>query len=166
MRCTKKLIAVLAAAMLALALFTACGDSPSAAAKTVDEVYSAVTQANKIDNPRELTDTDLQFEYLLSLEDVAGYAGVVSNDSYNAGLVLVVECKEGKAETVKAALEEYQNSWLIASSGYTEDYAAAIPNVENGVLQASGDLVVMAWASNECEAPDKLADTVASALAG
>lgn len=166
MNCTKKLVFRLAAAVLALAMLAACGGSPSSAAKSVGEVYNAVAAANNIDNPRELTDTDLQFEYLLSLDDVAEYAGVASNDSYNAGLVLVVKCAEGKAETVRAALEEYQQGWLVASAGYTEDYAAAIPNVENGVLQASGDLVVMAWASNECAEPDKLADAVSAALAG
>lgn len=166
MKCIKRLISILAAAVLALAVLTACGGSPSAAAKSVSEVYDAVAAANNIDNPRELTDTDLQFEYLLSLDDVAEYSGVASNDSYNAGLVLVIKCSEGKAEAVKAALEEYQQGWLVASAGYTEDYAAAIPNVENGVLQTSGDLVVMAWASNECAAPDKLADAVSAALAG
>lgn len=160
----KKWIALVAAAVLALAVFTGCGGGDSAAAKSVDEVYSAVTAANAIDNPRTLTDTDLQFEYLLSLDDVAEYQGVVSNDSYNAGLVLVVRCAEGKADTVKAALEEYRQSWLTLSANYTEDFADAIPHVENGVLQAKGDVVVMAWASNECAEPDKLADAVTSAL--
>lgn len=161
----KKFWAVLAAACLTLALLAGCGGgSSSAAAKSVDEVYAAVTQANAIDNPRELGDNDLMYDYLLSMDDIAEYKGVVSNDSYNAGLVLVIRCAEGKAETVRAALEEYRQSWLTLSANYSDEYAEAVPHVENGVLQASGDMVVMAWASNECAAPDKLADAVAAAL--
>ena len=161
----KKIVSALIAAVLAMALFTACGGSSSApAAKTAAEVYDAVLAANTISNPRQLTDTDIQFEYLLAMEDVAEFAGVASNDAYNAGVVLVVKAAEGKADTVKAALEEYRQGWLTASAGYTEDYATAIPNVENGVLTASGDLVVMAWASNECADAAGLSAAVDAAL--
>ena len=83
----KKIVSALLAAVLAMALLTACGGSSSApAAKSAAEVYNAVLAANTISNPRELTETDIQFEYLLSLEDVAEFAGVASNDAYNAGL--------------------------------------------------------------------------------
>lgn len=162
----KKLLTVLAAAVLAMALLTACGggDTTPASTKSVGEVRDALLQANPISNPLEITADHLfLLDYLLVEEDVAEFAGVRSNDAYDAGTVLVIKAAEGKAETVKTTLDEYTQS-MIAYFGNYEESADAMANVENGVLTVSGDLVVMVWASNECADPAALEGAVAAAL--
>ena len=164
----KKLFTVLAAAVLAMALLTACGGgeggTTTASTKTPAEVKTALLEANPISNPLEITADHLfLLDYLLVEEDVAEFAGVRSNDAYDAGVVLVIKAAEGKAETVKSTLEEYRQGMIAYFGNYPES-ADAMVNVENGVLTVSGDLVVMVWASNECADPSALSAAVTAAL--
>ena len=163
-----KLFAVLAAMVLALALLTGCGGSndggKAATAKAPAEVVATVLEANPISNQLEITADHLfLLDYLLVEADVVEFAGVRSNDAYDAGVVLVIKAAEGKAEAVKASLEEYRQGMIAYFSNYPES-AEAMANVENGVLVVSGDLVVMVWASNECADPAALASAVTAAL--
>lgn len=163
----KKLLTVLAAAVLAMALLTACGggsSSAAASAKGVADIQAEVLQANPISNQLTITDDHLYLlDYLLNQEDVAEYAGVRSNDAYDAGLVLVIKAAEGKAESVKTTLTDYADSMVAYYGNYPES-AEAMQNVENGVLTVSGDIVVMAWASNECPDAAALEAAVTAAL--
>lgn len=162
----KKLVAVLAAAVLAVCLLTACGgsDSSQAAAKSVGDIRAAVLEANPISNQLEITDDHMYLlDYLLTAEDVAEYTGVRSNDGYDAGVVLVIRAAEGKAETVQATLEDYRQSMVAFFGNYPES-AQAMANVENGVLTVKGDIVVMAFASNDCADPAALSGAVETAL--
>lgn len=164
----KKLLTVLAAAVLAMALLTACGggssSSAAVSAKGVADIQAEVLQANPISNQLTITDDHLYLlDYLLNQEDVAEYAGVRSNDAYDAGLVLVIKAAEGKAESVKTTLADYADSMVAYYGNYPES-AEAMQNVENGVLTVSGDIVVMAWASNECPDSAALEAAVTAAL--
>ncbi len=74
-----------------------------------------------------------------------------SNDNGDAGLVLVVEAADGKAEDVATQLRAYQQDQVAFYGNYAE-FAQAQSNVENAVIAFKGNRVVMVIASNECTA--------------
>ena len=87
----------------------------------------------------------------LQAEDVVSYKGVKSNDNGDAGLVLVIEAADGKAEDIANQLTAYQQDQVAFYGNYAE-FAQAQSNVENAVIAYKDNRVVMAIASNECTA--------------
>ena len=172
-----KLSVIAVSAVLAVAL-TGCGGSASSAASSVSsaaasapasstassaadaaengtaELGSAVESllaADPISNQFEITAMNIEYDFGLKAEDVAGYKGVKSNDNGDAGLVLVVEAASGKAQDVVTALESYKQDQVAFYGNYAE-FAQAQSNVENAIISSKGDRVVMVLASNECTA--------------
>ena len=84
-----------------------------------------------------------------------------SNDNGDAGLVLVIEPAEGKAEEIVEALKAYQQDQVAFYGNYAE-FATAQANVENAVIANSAARVVMVIASNECT--EDLTDAVNDVL--
>ena len=93
---------------------------------------------------------------------MVSYKGVKSNDNGDAGLVLVIEAADGKAEDIANQLTAYQQDQVAFYGNYAE-FAQAQSNVENAVIAFKDNRVVMAIASNECTAD--LDSAVDSALA-
>lgn len=182
-----KLSVIAVSAVLAVAL-TGCGGSASSAASSVSgtassapvadaaspaadttengavDLNSAVESllaANPISNQFEIAAMNIEYDFGLKAEDVAGYKGVKSNDNGDAGLVLVVEAASGKAQDVVTALESYKQDQVAFYGNYAE-FAQAQSNVENAIISSKGDRVVMVIASNECSAD--LSRAVDSAL--
>ena len=91
---------------------TAAAESPasSAAASAVvdnaaengsdalDGVFNALLEADPISNQFEIAAMNIEYDFGLKAEDVVSYKGVKSNDNGDAGLVLVLEAADGKAE--------------------------------------------------------------------
>ena len=172
-----KLSVIAVSAVLAVAL-TGCGGSASSAPSSVssasasapasstaapaadtaengtadlDSAVEALLAANPISNQFEIAAMNIEYDFGLKAEDVAAYKGVKSNDNGNAGLVLVVEAASGKAQDVVTALESYKQDQVAFYGNYAE-FAQAQSNVENAIISAKGDRVVMVIASNECSA--------------
>ena len=172
-----KLSVIAVSAVLAVAL-TGCGGSASSAASSVsgtassapvadaaspaadptengtvdlDSAVESLLAANPISNQFEIAAMNIEYDFGLKAEDVAGYKGVKSNDNGDAGLVLVVEAASGKAQDVVTALESYKQDQVAFYGNYAE-FAQAQSNVENAIISAKGDRVVMVIASNECSA--------------
>ena len=80
---------------------------------------------------------------------MVSYKGVKSNDNGDAGLVLVIEAADGKAEDIANQLTAYQQDQVAFYGNYAE-FAQAQSNVENAVIAFKDNRVVMAIASNEC----------------
>ena len=118
--------------------------------------------ANPISNQFEIAAMNIEYDFGLKAEDVAGYKGVKSNDNGDAGLVLVLEAADGKAEDVANQLASYQQDQVAFYGNYAE-FAQAQDNVENAVIAFKGNTIVMVIASNECTAD--LDSAVDSALA-
>ena len=119
-----------------------------------DELADAVNtllEADPISNRFELTAMNIQYDFGLKAEDVASYKGVKSNDNGDAGLVLVIEAADGKAEDIANQLTAYQQDQVAFYGNYAE-FAQAQSNVENAVIAFKDNRVVMAIASNECTA--------------
>ena len=182
-----KLSVIAVSAVLAVAL-TGCGGSASSAPSSVssasasapasstaapaadtaengtadlDSAVETLLAANPISNQFEIAAMNIEYDFGLKAEDVAGYKGVKSNDNGDAGLVLVVEAASGKAQDVVTALESYKQDQVAFYGNYAE-FAQAQSNVENAIISSKGDRVVMVIASNECSAD--LSSAVDSAL--
>ena len=176
----KNLSVVVAAAALSAAVLTGCGGSSSSAAPSsvstaaaespassaaasavvdnaengsdaLDGIYNALLEQNPISNQFEIDAMSIQYDYNLPAEDVASYKGVKSNDNGDAGLVLVIEAADGKAQDVATLLAAYQQDQVAFYGNYAE-FAQAQTNVENAVIAFKDNTVVMAIASNECTA--------------
>ena len=182
-----KLSVIAVSAVLAVAL-TGCGGSASSAPSSVssaatsapasstaapaadttengtadlDSAVETLLAANPISNQFEIAAMNIEYDFGLKAEDVASYKGVKSNDNGDAGLVLVIEPAEGKAEEIVEALKAYQQDQVAFYGNYAE-FAAAQANVENAVIANSADRVVMVIASNACT--EDLTDAVNGVL--
>ena len=125
-------------------------DGTNSPDELADEV-NTLLEANPIANQFEIAAMNIEYDFGLKAEDVAGYKGVKSNDNGDAGLVLVVEAASGKAQDVVTALESYKQDQVAFYGNYAE-FAQAQSNVENAIISSKGDRVVMVIASNECTA--------------
>ena len=176
----KNLSVVVAAAALSAAVLTGCGGSSSSAAPSsastaaaespassaaasavvdnaengsdaLDGIYNALLEQNPISNQFEIDAMSIQYDYNLPAEDVVSYKGVKSNDNGDAGLVLVIEAADGKAQDVATLLAAYQQDQVAFYGNYAE-FAQAQTNVENAVIAFKDNTVVMVIASNESTA--------------
>ncbi len=135
-------------------------DGTNSPDELADEV-NTLLKANPIANQFEIAAMNIEYDFGLKAEDVAGYKGVKSNDNGDAGLVLVIEPADGKADDIVEALKAYQQDQVAFYGNYAE-FATAQANVENAVIASSADRVVMAIASNECT--EDLTDAVNDVL--
>ena len=172
-----KLSVIAISAVLAVAL-TGCGGSASSAPSSVssasasapvsdaaspaadtaengtadlDSAVETLLAADPISNQFEIAAMNIEYDFGLKAEDVAAYKGVKSNDNGDAGLVLVIEAADGKAEDIANQLTAYQQDQVAFYGNYAE-FAQAQSNVENAVIAYKDNRVVMAIASNECTA--------------
>ena len=120
-------------------------------ASDLDGIYNALLQADPISNQFEIAAMNIEYDFGLQAEDVVSYKGVKSNDNGDAGLVLVIEAADGKAEDIANQLTAYQQDQVAFYGNYAE-FAQAQSNVENAVIAFKGNTVVMMIASNECTA--------------
>ena len=135
-------------------------DGTNSPDELADEV-NTLLEANPIANQFEIAAMNIEYDFGLKAEDVVSYKGVKSNDNGDAGLVLVIEPAEGKADDIVEALKAYQQDQVAFYGNYAE-FATAQANVENAVIASSADRVVMAIASNECT--EDLTDAVNDVL--
>ena len=131
--------------------------------RDLDAIFESLKSSNPISNPFEIAAMNIEYDFMLKAEDVVQYKGVKSNDNGDAGLVLVIEPAEGKAEAICEALETYKQDQVAFYGNYAE-FAQAQTNVQNAVISGRDDVVIMVIASNECTAD--LGDAVNAALAG
>ena len=94
---------------------------------------------------------NIEYDFGLQAEDVVSYKGVKSNDNGDAGLVLVIEAADGKAEDSANELSDFQQVLVAFYCNFAE-FAEAQSNVENAVIAFKGNTIVMVIASNECTA--------------
>ena len=187
-----KIASFVAVAALSAAVLTGCGGSSSSAAPSsvstaevtspassaaassvvdnaaengtsaLDGIYDALLEQGPISNQFEIAAMNIEYDFNLPAENVVSYKGVKSNDNGDAGLVLVIEAADGKAQDIADALYTYQQDQVAFYGNYAE-FAQAQTNVENAVIAFKDNTVVMVIASNECTAD--LESAVDNALA-
>lgn len=117
----------------------------------LDAIVSQLLEANPISNQFEIAAMNIEYDFGLAADDVVSYKGVKSNDNGDAGLVLVIQPAEGKADAICQQLETYKEDQVAFYGNYAE-FAQAQSNVENAVISGRDNLVVMVIASNEATA--------------
>ena len=93
--------------------------SDEANTANLDAAVAAIGAVNPIANPRALDDFSVENELMLTMDNLVGYKGDVTNDQADCGLVFVAQAKDGKVDAVKAELEAYKES-LSANDLYAE----------------------------------------------
>ena len=180
MKLRSKMILTAASLALSCALLAGCGSSSSSTASSaasseavpdsavlsqassitlgednstdaLNAPFETLLEADPISNQFEIAAMNIEYDFGLKAEDVVSYKGVKSNDNGDAGLVLVIEAADGKAQDVADALQAYQQDQVAFYGNYAE-FAQAQSNVENAVIAFKDNRVVMAIASNECTA--------------
>ena len=119
------------------------------ASDAVASAVDALLKADPISNQFEITAMNIEYDFGLKADDVTSYKGLKSNDNGDAGLVLVIEAADGKAEDIANQLTAYQQDQVAFYGNYAE-FAQAQSNVENAIIDGGDDLVVMVIASNDC----------------
>ena len=115
----------------------------------LDAIVSQLLETNPISNQFEIAAMNIEYDFMLAAEDVVSYKGVKSNDNGDAGLVLVIQPAEGRAEAICEALDTYKQDQVAFYGNYAE-FGQAQANVQNAIISGSDGLVVMLIASNEC----------------
>lgn len=141
----KRFFAVILAVCLAGVLFVGCGSS--AASYNINDVADAVKAVANVENPLDISDDDLLYDFGMEKENVEEYVGVKTGVANSAGTVLVVKAASGKIDDVKAALENYKNGILAVSENYKTDFPEAYEQVSAGRIVVKGDYAVLAIAA-------------------
>ena len=116
-------------------------DDAEANTANLDAAVSALEEVNPIANPRALDDFSVENELMLTMDNIAGYKGDVTNDQADCGLVFVVQAKPGKAADVESELQAYKES-LSANDLYAE-FADKVALAKDARIVANGDYVAI-----------------------
>lgn len=153
----KRLISIVLAACLCGTLAFAlvgCGSGAGSANYNVGDIAGAVEAVAKIENPLDITEDDLIYEFGVDMGKVAEFSGQKTGVANTAGTVLVVKANAGSADDVKAALEGYKNGLVAVSENYQSDFPEAFRQVSDGRVIGKGDFIVLAIAAAGVEYTD------------
>lgn len=120
-------------------------DDTEANTANLDAAVSALEEVNPIANPRALDDFSVENELMLTMDNIAGYKGDVTNDQADCGLVFVAQAKPGKAADVESELQAYKDS-LSANDLYAE-FADKVALAKDARIVTNGDYVAIVIAS-------------------
>ena len=138
----KRFFAGLLAVCLVGAAFAGCSGNYN-----VNDVASAVETVAKIENPLDITEDDLTYEFGVDMDKVEEFSGQKTGVANTAGTVLVVKASAGSVDDIKAALENYKNGLVSVSENYQNDFPEAYQQVSDGRVVAKGDYAVLAIAA-------------------
>lgn len=119
-------------------------DTAEADTAKLDSIVSAIEAVNAVPNPRVLDDFALENEIGLTMDNIAGFKGDVTNDQADCALVLAIQAKSGCADAVKTELEAYKES---ASSNLYAEFADKVAKAEDARIVVNGDFVVIVIAA-------------------
>ena len=175
----KRTIAIALAAMMALALFAACGSEPAAeetqapsaapelTAEERAELYANAITSARSDEDNEAygvmkTGDEIGEMYYQSLgftaEDVEAMAISISLINVQAYGVAVVMPAEGRAEAVEAGLQAFISSQQASFEHYLADQYEVALNAKLETLDDGTIVMVM------CEGQDEVFDAIVSAI--
>lgn len=167
----KALSLALALALAVTALAGCSGKSGGAAAKTPEELtklYADAITANGgegveynpvISEAKEGDDSALLLEFLgLKVEDMTAFGISMSLMNVNAYAIAAIMPAEGKADTVKQALQTYQENQMASFEMYLADQYDIAKNAKLETLEDGTVLLVM------CEGQDAVYDAIAKAI--
>ena len=116
-------------------------DDTEANTANLDTAVAAIEEVNPIANPRALDDFSVENELMLTMDNLVGYKGDVTNDQADCGLVFVAQAKPGKAADVESELQAYKES-LSANDLYAE-FADKVALAKDARIVTNGDYVAI-----------------------
>ena len=116
-------------------------DDTEANTANLDAAVAAIEEVNPIANPRALDDFSVENELMLTMDNLVGYKGDVTNDQADCGLVFVAQAKPGKAADVESELQAYKES-LSANDLYAE-FADKVALAKDARIVTNGDYVAI-----------------------
>ena len=122
------------------------------ASAAVASAVDALLETNPISNQFEIDAISIEYDFFLDADDVVTYKGIKSNDNGDAGLVLAVEAADGKVQNVIDGMKQYQQLLINNCENYPDEFAQALQNANDAIIDNNGNLVVMVVASNGCSA--------------
>ena len=113
----------------------------------LESAVAALEAVNLIANPLSKDDFDFYVEntMLLTMDNIVAYAGDVTNNQADCGLVFVVQAKDGKAADVEAELQAFKES--LAANDMYADFADKIAISKDARIVTNGNYVAMVIAS-------------------
>ena len=115
--------------------------SDEANTANLDAAVAAIEAVNPIANPRALDDFSVENELMLTMDNLVGYKGDVTNDQADCGLFFVAQAKYGQVDAVKAELEAYKES-LSANDLYAE-FADKVALAKDARIVTNGNYVAI-----------------------
>ena len=106
----------------------------------LEAIVAAIEAVNEVPNPMALEEFQLENDLLLTMDNLLGYKGDVTNNQADCALVLAVQAKEGKVDAVKSELEAYKET---ASSNLYAEFADKVAKAQDARIVVDGDFVVM-----------------------
>lgn len=145
----------------------AASSEDTAAAQEADteklsSIVSAIEAVNEVPNSIPLEEFALENDLGLTMDNILGWAGDVTNNQADCALVLAVQAKSGMADAVKAELEAYKEA--ISSNLYAE-FADKVAKAQDSRIVVSGDYVVMVIAGVDGPDYSEIDSAIESALA-
>lgn len=131
--------------MAAALLLTGCGGN--AANVNVTDVADAVKAVANVENPMDITEDDLIYEFGVDMEKVAEFSGQKTGVANTSGIVLVIKANAGSAQDIKDALDAYKNGLVAVSENYKGDFPETYQQISDGRVVMKGDCVVLAFAA-------------------
>lgn len=145
----------------------AASSEDTAAAQEADTeklsaIVSEIEAVNEVPNSIPLEEFALENDLGLTMDNILGWAGDVTNNQADCALVLAVQAKSGMADAVKAELEAYKEA--ISSNLYAE-FADKVAKAQDSRIVVSGDYVVMVIAGVDGPDYSEIDSAIESALA-
>lgn len=128
----------------------------------LEAIVAAIEAVNEVPNPMALEEFQLENDLLLTMDNLLGYKGDVTNNQADCALVLAVQAKSGMADAVKTELEAYKEA--ISSNLYAE-FADKVAKAQDSRIVVSGDYVVMVIAGVDGPDYSEIDSAIESALA-
>ena len=145
----------------------AASSEDTAAAQEADTeklsaIVSEIEAVNEVPNSIPLEEFALENDLGLTMDNILGWAGDVTNNQADCALVLAVQAKTGMADAVKTELEAYKEA--ISSNLYAE-FADKVAKAQDSRIVVSGDYVVMVIAGVDGPDYSEIDSAIESALA-
>ena len=145
----------------------AASSEDTAAAQEADpeklsSIVSAIEAVNEVPNSIPLEEFALENDLGLTMDNILGWAGDVTNNQADCALVLAVQAKSGMADAVKTELEAYKEA--ISSNLYAE-FADKVAKAQDSRIVVNGDYVVMVIAGVDGPDYSEIDSAIESALA-
>ena len=137
-------------------------EAATADTEKLSSIVSAIEAVNEVPNAIPLDEFALENDLGLTMDNILGSAGDVTNNQADCALVLAIQAKSGMADTVKTELEAYKEA--ISSNLYAE-FADKVSKAQDARIVVDGDFVVMVIAGVDGPDYSEIDTAIESALA-